>query len=82
MLSIMALVAAAIGYFLFFFTEAIEFPMLLIIISFVVALIDLVTLYNKGKIPFNEFAKKAFKERIGSSISVVAGIFLIFLIIF
>ena len=62
MLSIMALVAAAIGYFLFFFTEAIEFPMLLIIISFVVALIDLVTLYNKGKIPFNEFAKKALKS--------------------
>lgn len=82
MLSIISIIAAAIGYFLFFFTEAIQFPMLLIIVSFVVALIDLVTLYNNDKLPFAEFAKKAFKERIGSSISIVAGLVLIILMIF
>lgn len=81
-MSFVALIAAILGYVLFFLTDWVAFPLILIIVSFVVALIDLVTLYNKEKLIFSDFVQEAFREKFGSALSLIAGIgFIILLII-
>lgn len=82
MLSILSIICTAIGYLLFFFTDnLISLPIFLIIAAFVIALIDLITLYKKEKLIFSDFAKEAFRTNWGSAISIIAGLFFIWLCI-
>ncbi len=80
-MSILSLIAAIIGYALFFLTEWVGFPVLLMLISLGVALVDLTRFYVQEKIPFSELVKSAFQERTGSTLSVVAAIGFVLLII-
>lgn len=82
MLSIVALVCTAIGYFLLLFTEdMVVIPILLILVASVVSLIDLVSLYKKEKLEFGDFVKEAFMTNWGSMISVIGALFFILLCI-
>ena len=81
MMSIAALICAVIGYLLFFATDWIGLPLLLMLGSFVIAVIDLVTLYHKEKLLPADFVQEAFRERIGSTLSVIAGLVFIVLLI-
>lgn len=83
MLSKISVVANIIGVVL---VQAIKddenmLPMLFLIAGFVCALIDLVSLYTKTKASGEPFLK-AIKKHIGSSISIVFGVFWILLAIF
>ncbi len=82
MLSKISIICTAIGYLLFFFTEnLIALPIFLIIAAVVIAAIDLVALYKKDKLIFSDFVKEAFRTSWGSSISLIAGLFFIWLLI-
>lgn len=81
MLNLISIIAAAVGYFLFFITEWTVFPLLLMIGSFIIALIDLISLYRKEKLLFSDFIKEAFRTNWGSMISILAGLFFIWLLI-
>lgn len=81
MLSIISFICAAIGYVLFLFTEMITFPIILIAAGFLLALVDLVSLYQKEKLLFSDFVKEAFQARWGSTIGFLAGICFIGLLI-
>lgn len=82
MLSIISFICTAVGYILFFFTEnMVAFPIFLIIAATVLAAIDLVSLYKRESLDFQDFIKEAFMTSWGSSISVLGAIFFIFLCI-
>ena len=81
MLSLIAFICSVAGYVLFFLTEWVVFPILLMVAGVVVALVDLVTLYTKEKLLFNDFVKEAFRTNWGSMIAVLAAIFFIWLLI-
>ena len=74
MLSIISLICAALGYILFFFTDMLTFPIILIVAGFVVALVELIPLYQKDKLPLREFIKEALNTSWGSIIGVLAGV--------
>lgn len=73
----------ALGYFLFIFTESMMgFSVFLIIAATVISLIDLISLYKKEKLDFNDFVTQAFATNWGSMISVIGGISFAFIFIF
>lgn len=74
MLSIISLICAVIGYFLFIFTDLVGFPVILIAAVFILSLVDLVALYTKEKLLFGEFVKEAFHLNWGSAIAFIAGV--------
>lgn len=83
MLSIISLICMALGYFLFIFTESMMgFSVFLIIAATVISLIDLISLYKKEKLDFNDFVTQAFATNWGSMISVIGGISFAFIFIF
>ena len=83
MLSIISLIGMALGYFLFIFTESMMgFSVFLIIAATVISLIDLISLYKKEKLDFNDFVTQAFATNWGSMISVIGGISFAFIFIF
>lgn len=83
MLSLISLVCAVLGYILFFLTEMAIFPFILIIAGLVLSLVDLVMLYSKEKLQFDDFIKEAFQTNWGSIISFIGGVaFLILLFIY
>lgn len=73
MLSIISLICAIIGYLLFFLTEMVGFPIVLIAGAFILSLVDLVALYTKEKLLFGDFVKEAFHSNWGSAIAILAG---------
>lgn len=81
MLNLISIIAAGIGYLLFFITEWTVLPLLLMIGSFIIAIIDLISLYRKEKLIFSDFIKEAFRTNWGSMIAVLAGLSFICLII-
>jgi hypothetical protein len=81
MLSIISIICAAIGYLLFFITKLVGFPIILIVVSFILSLVDLVSLYTKEKLLFSDFVKEAFHSKWGSAIAFLAGINFIWLFI-
>lgn len=81
-MSIVALVATIVAYVLCVYSNLVTLPIILMIISFIIGIIDLVMFYNEEKPIFSDFARDAFRERFGSSISVVAGVGFILLLIF
>ena len=82
MLSTMALICTAVGYFLFFFTEnMVAFPIFLIIAATIISLVDLISLYKKERLDFGDFVKAAFATNWGSMISVIGVLFFVFLCI-
>ena len=83
MLSIISLICTAIGYLLFIFTEnMVAFPIFLIFVATVISLIDLISIYKKEKLDFNDFVTQAFATNWGSMISVIGGISFAFIFIF
>lgn len=82
MLSLVSIICMVIGYILFFITNMIAFPTILIIAGFIIALIDLIILYNKEKLQFSDFLTEAFHTSLGSTIAFLAGIIFILLLIF
>lgn len=82
MLSIISLICIVVGYILFFFTEnMIAFPIFLMIVATILAIIDLVSLYKKERLDFNDFIKEAFMTNWGSMITVLGSIFFILICI-
>lgn len=81
MLNLVSLICAAIGYVLFFATELVSLPVLLIAAGFIISLVDLVVFYNREKLQFGDFVKEVFVEKWGSAIAFIAGIVFIILII-
>lgn len=81
MFSIISVICAAAGYLIFFLTEMIAFPVILIFAGFIIALIDLVKLYTAEKLQFGDFVKEAFQTNCGSVLAFMAGIVFIFLLI-
>ena len=81
MLSIISVVCAAIGYLLFIFTEMVAFPIILIAAGFLLALVDLVSMYQKEKLLFSDFVKETFQTHWGNAIGFLAGICFIGLLI-
>lgn len=80
MVNIVSFICAILGYLLFFLTEMLWFPVLLIAAGFVMALADLVLLYSREKLQFGDFIKEAFNSKWGSSIAFIAGIIFIILV--
>lgn len=81
MLSIISLICAVIGYFLFIFTDMVGFPVILIAAGFIISLVDLVALYTKEKLLFGDFVKEAFHSNWGSAIAFIAGVNFIWILI-
>ena len=81
MLSIISVICAAAGYLLFFLTEMVTFPVILIAGGFILSLVDLVSLYTREKLMFSDFVKEAFHSNWGSVIAFLAGINFIWLFI-
>ena len=81
MLSIISLICAVIGYFLFIFTHIVLFPVILIAAGFILSLVDLVALYTKEKLLFGDFVKEAFHSNWGSAIAFIAGVNFIWILI-
>ncbi len=67
MLSIISLV-------LFFFTDMLVFPIILIVAGFVIALVELMPMYKKENLPLGEFIKEALNTSWGSIMGVLAGV--------
>lgn len=81
MFSIISLICAVVGYLLFFLTDLVTFPIILIVAGFVISLIDLIKLYNAEKLQFGDFVKEAFHTSWGSVIGFLAGVNFIWLFI-
>ena len=81
MLSIISFICAAIGYVLFLFTEMITFPIILIAVGFLLALVDLVSLYQKEKVVLSDFLNEGLPARWGRAIRFLGGICFIGLLI-
>ena len=63
--------------------QPVLFPFILIIAGLVLSLVDLVMLYSKEKLQFDDFIKEAFQTNWGSIISFIGGVaFLILLFIY
>lgn len=74
MLNKISAALTVIGYAIFFFTDGISFPLLLIAAGFIVAIVDLVVLYTQEKLMIDDYIKEAFRTNWGSAVSIVAGI--------
>lgn len=81
MLSIISIICVIVGYLLFFFTELLAFPIILIFGGFLIALVDLGILYAKEKLQFSDLITEAFHSKLGNTLAFLAGIVFIVLLI-